>query len=180
MNNILKSAIRAGLIACAFLACAVRAQTNITTVGTYTNQPYYSVSNSLIVNAGVILSQDPELAAVYAHWGSNVYYYGTNYSGGSIVPGSTSRRYVTVSFQSYSTNAAAAGTNYVLIQQGTGVGDWTTACLLTNILTGLTTNSASTNVDFYGNTQLRVSATFTDETNYTSWNTVGFSTKPNW
>lgn len=181
MKNIRSLFLSAAVSGCALLASFdAAAQTNLFIPGTNIIQPYYSVSNSIIINAGTVLASDPILAAPYAKWATNGYLNGTNYAGGVIFPGSINRRYISCAWQSYSTNAAAAGTNVVFIQQSTGSGDWVAIATLTNVLSGTSTNSASTNLDEWGNVQLRVSQAITDETNYTSWNSFSFSSKPNW
>lgn len=168
-----------GILAAMLIPRMAKAQTNITTVGSYTNNPYYG-SNSLIINAGAVLTTDPILAAPYAKWLTNSYLNGTNFGGGVINPASVNRRYITFAWQSYSTNSAAAGTNVAFIQESTGVGDWVSIATLTNVLTGTSTNAASTNLDAWGNLQFRLQQAITDETNYTSWNTFSLSSKPLW
>lgn len=172
-------AVIAILAAMLLPSTALSQQTNLFPNGTAANQPYYSVSNSVIIGAGTILASDPLAPATVGTISTNsLYQYGTNAAGYPVLPAGVRRsRYVAFGYSATSTNAAAKGTHIAYVDGSTGSGDWLQLIALPVTLSGTSTVSTNATVDTGGLIMFRLRQISNSETNYTSTGTLGISSK---
>ena len=173
-------------VAALLATVSVEAQTNLNVANT---APYFSVTNSPLLNNATILANDPVAATAVGVNGTNNYAYGTNYSGSFIYPFAVTRALnVAFGLTVTTTNSAQKGVYIATFEAGNGIGDWTTiATLPVSATTGSVNLAAGTTNVFTTNTTINVGGfdyfrlkyiTQSGESNYTATASAAFSSKP--